>query len=68
MLLEEVARDGQPQPEAAVPARRSAVGLAEPIEHVRQELRVDAGAGVLDLDRDAVASAAQRTRPARPPA
>ena len=44
--LDEVADQGQPQAQAAVGARRRAVRLAEPVEHVGQELRRDPDAGV----------------------
>ena len=37
-----MADDGQPEPEAAVLAGHRDVGLAEPFEHVREELRIDA--------------------------
>ena len=44
--LHQMADDGEPQPETAVLARRAPVGLAEALEHVRQELPRDADARV----------------------
>src|SRR5262249_26352182 len=41
------------------PARVRAVGLAEPLEDVRQELRLDADAGIADRDLDPVSGAPQ---------
>ena len=63
----EIVDDRQPEPETAVAARRRAVGLAEAIEHVRQERAVDADAGVGDLDANAVADRSARDE-MRPPA
>ena len=48
--LDEVPDDRHAEAEAAVPAAHGAVGLPEPIEHERQELRRDADAGVGHLD------------------
>ena len=48
--LDEVPADREPQSEAAVRARRAAVRLAETLEHVGQEGRRDAVAGVGDID------------------
>ena len=50
--LDDVADDRQAQAEAAGLARRAGVGLAEPLEHERQELRLNADAGVADDDLD----------------
>src|SRR5215475_8476287 len=52
-------RDSQAETQAAVLARGRAVSLAEPLEDVRQELRLDAYAGVADSDLDLVSSAPQ---------
>ena len=46
--LDQVAHDGETEPEAAVRARGAAVGLAEALEHVRQELGRDAAARIGD--------------------
>ena len=46
--LDEVADDREAEAEAAVRARARGVGLAERVEHVREERRVDADAGVGD--------------------
>ena len=52
MHFDEVAHDRQAEAEAAGLARRSGVGLPEPIEHERQEILADADAGVADDDLD----------------
>jgi hypothetical protein len=48
--LGEVLDDGEPQAQAVVPSRRAAVGLAEAVEDVGEELGLDAHAGVDDAD------------------
>ena len=59
--------DGQAEAEPAVRARRAAVPLAEALEDVRQERRVDAAAVVADADlRPAPPMRRRRRRPARP--
>jgi len=50
--LDEVAHDGQTQPETAVPAARAGVGLPEAVEHMRQEFSRNALARVGDDDLD----------------
>ena len=40
--LDDVAHDREPEPEPAGLARRRRIGLAEPLEDVRQEIRRDA--------------------------
>src|SRR5262249_20541256 len=57
--LDDVARDGQAETQAAIPARVRAVSLAEPLEDVRQEERLDADAGIADRDLDLVSGAPQ---------
>src|SRR6266545_978297 len=54
MHLDDVPDDGQTDAQAAILARGGRVGLAEPIEDVRQKFGIDAYAGVRDrvLDRD----------------
>ena len=42
--------DRQPEAETGMRARARALGLGEWLEHVRQELRVDAGAVILHRD------------------
>jgi len=54
--IHEVSDDRKPQPQPAVPSADRAVFLPEAIEHVRQELRLDALAGVRDADLHLVAS------------
>ena len=53
MHFNHVSYDGQPQAETAIPASRTTIGLPESVENVRQELRFDANArivnGYLDL-------------------
>ena len=56
VLLDQVAGDGQAQAEAAVIPRRAAVGLAEAIEDVGQEVGRDADAGVANLDLEPAAT------------
>jgi hypothetical protein len=56
--LDELLDDGQSEPEAAVAAGRAGVGLAEAVEHERQEIGTDALAGVADLDLEARVDAA----------
>ena len=58
--LDELLHDGEAEAEAPVPARGRPIGLAEGLEEVREERRVDALAGVGDPDHDALA---QRERP-----
>src|ERR1044072_7275371 len=48
--LDEVADDGEPEPEAAVDARRGLVALAEAVEEVRYKRRSYPGARVLHGD------------------
>ena len=48
--LDEVPHDRHAETEAAVTAAHRAVGLAEPIEHERQEFRRDADAGIGHFD------------------
>jgi hypothetical protein len=62
--LDEVAHDGQPQPEAAVPTRRGVVGLAEGVEDVRQEVRINPLPGVAHLDLEMGVDAAEADRDA----
>src|SRR5581483_1600146 len=50
MQVDQMAHDRQPQPDAAVPPADGAILLAEALEDVRQELRLDALAGVRDTD------------------
>ena len=50
MQFDQVPRDRQAEAKAAVRARHAAVRLLEPIEHVRQELRRDADAGICDAN------------------
>ncbi len=50
MQLDQVLDEGQPEPESAVRARAGAIALAEALEHVREEVRRDAVAGVGDDD------------------
>ena len=50
--LDQLLDDRQAQPQPAVAAGRRGVGLAEPLEDVRQELGPDAHAGVDDGDLD----------------
>src|SRR5262245_2034692 len=53
MQFDEVSHDGQPQAQTAVLPRRSAVGLPEPLEDVRQKIGGDAHARVTDDNLDA---------------
>src|ERR1044071_7335510 len=57
--LDQVAHYRQPQTEPAVLARRLLVGLPEPLEDVRQELRLDPGPRVADRDLDVRVDALQ---------
>ena len=50
--LDDVTHDRQAQAEASGLARHAALGLAEPIEHKRQEVVADPDAGVADHDFD----------------
>src|SRR5207302_4950392 len=50
--LDEMADDGEAQPQTALGAARRAVRLPEAIEDVRQEVRRDADPGVADDDLD----------------
>src|SRR4051812_12393061 len=52
VLFDEVADDGQAQPEAAVLAGGGGVGLAEAFEDVGEEFGFDALAGVGDVEFD----------------
>ena len=52
MRFDEMAADRQPEAEPAVRPRERAVGLAEALEEVGQELRRDAFPGVADADLD----------------
>ncbi len=52
--FDDAARDGEPEPGAAVAAARAAVALLELVVDRRDALRRDAGAGVAHLDDDAV--------------
>ncbi len=52
-----MARDRQTESEAAVLAGESRVTLAEPLENVRQEFRLDPGAGISHRDRHRLAIA-----------
>ena len=58
--LDQMTDDSKSQAEAAVAARRRCIGLPETFEHMRQELRLDAGAGVGDADLDVRSRAVQR--------
>ncbi len=60
--LDDVARDGQAQPEAAVQARRAAFSLPEPLEHVRFEVAGESYPGIADDDLD-VAGVLERRAP-----
>ena len=51
--------DGQPQAETAIPASRSTIGLPESIEDVRQEVRFDTYARVVNINLDLVSIADQ---------
>src|SRR5215510_2218770 len=59
MHLDDVTHDGQAEPQAAIPARVSAVGLAEPLKDVRQELWLNADAGITDRDLNLSSGAPQ---------
>src|SRR5262245_5774648 len=59
MHLNDVTHDGQTKAQTAVLARGGAVRLTESIENVRQELRLNAHAGVIDRDLDLCPSARQ---------
>ena len=48
--LDELPNDGQPETESGMAPGHRAVSLAETIEHVRQEHRIDALAGIDNLD------------------
>ena len=52
MQLHEVSHDRKPQTESSVVARSRTICLSKAIEHVRQELRVNADAGVSHSDLD----------------
>ena len=49
MRLDEMPDERKAEPEPSVPARRAAVALAESIEDVRQERRVDPLTGIADF-------------------
>ena len=55
--LDQLADDGQAQPETSGPSRRSDIGLTEALEHVREELGMDADPGVGDDEARARAGA-----------
>src|SRR5690242_6138904 len=55
MELYQVPCDREAKAETAVPARRTAVGLAEAVEHERQERRINADTGIAHDDDDGVA-------------
>jgi hypothetical protein len=57
--LDELADDGEPQPQPSLAARAAATGLAEPLEDVRQELGGDPLPVVADDHLDPAAVAAQ---------
>ncbi len=59
MRLDDLAGNGQAKTEPAMLARKPAVGLAEPLEEVRQEIGRDAAAGVADDDCDLAAGVLQ---------
>ena len=56
----QIVDDRQAEAEPAVAPRRRAVGLPEPIEHVRQKRAVDADAGIGDFDPDALVDLRRR--------
>ena len=60
MQFDQVADDREPEAEPAMRPRRAAVGLPEPLEHVWQELRRDAAAGVGDAQFDLITGLARR--------
>ncbi len=62
MKLDELARDCQTQPQAAVGARRAGVGLAEALKDMREEAAGNSLAGVLYLDAQRLARAIQSNR------
>src|SRR5262249_47693670 len=57
--LDQVADDGEAEPQATVAARVGAVDLVKPVENVRQLLGADALAGVTHGQLDELAGAAQ---------
>src|SRR5215472_12013291 len=59
MHLDDMTHDGQTKAQAAVLARGRAVRLTESVENVRQELRLNAHAGVIDRDLDLCPSSCQ---------
>ena len=61
---DQIVDDRQAEPETAVSTCRRAVGLPEPIEHVRQERGIDADAGIRDLDPDALVDSRRAHRDA----
>ena len=60
--LDQVAGDREPDPEPALRARRRAVGLAEAVEDVGEELGRHARARVADLDRELALAAGEGDR------
>src|SRR6185295_12742316 len=56
----EVADDREAEAQSAILPAGSDVGLAEPLEHVRDELRMNADAGIADHDLDIASVAAHR--------
>jgi hypothetical protein len=52
--LNELPNDGKPETKSGVTSRRRVIGLAEALEHVWQQLRVDALACIDDPDLDVV--------------
>ena len=64
--LDDVPHDRETEPEPAGLAGRAGVGLAEALEHVRQEVGADADAGVADDDLECEFTRSSRTC-TRPP-
>jgi hypothetical protein len=48
MQLDEVTDDRETEPKAPMPTRRRGILLTEPIEHVREEVRIDAVPRITD--------------------
>src|SRR5215471_5799854 len=59
MHLDDVSHDGQANAQAAIFARGGRVGLAEPVEDVRQKSGLDPYAGIFDRDLDLALGAPQ---------
>ena len=66
--LDDVADDGEAEPDAGVLPRARAVSLAKPVEHIGQELGRDADPGVGDPDLHVVARSARAATSTRPAA